>query len=169
MPDRKIMKNHKNDQLYRHCVGIILLSKTGKVFVGKRIDNPDHYWQMPQGGIDDGEDILSAAKRELYEETSITSINLLYQHPQPLYYELPHNLRANLWQGRYIGQKQIWCCFTFMGNETEINVATHAPEFSDWCWLDLAELPHVAVPFKQNLYQSIVNIFTPYVEKSIQK
>ena len=151
---------------YRPCVGIMLLSKTGHVLVGKRIDNPSLYWQMPQGGIDDNEDPLLAAKRELFEETSVKSIALIHQHPEWFYYDLPEELKGKLWNGRYIGQKQIWFCFGFEGAQSEINIETQNPEFLDWKWLEFERLPEVIVPFKVKLYQKLVNIFRPY-QKSL--
>ena len=152
-----------NDNLYRPCVGIMLLSKTGKIFAANRIDYPGQYWQMPQGGIEADEDILLAAKRELLEETSISSIELLHQHTDWLYYDLPADLQQKLWQGKYVGQKQKWHCFAFIGDEAEINIDTAHPEFLAWQWMDIDELSDYIVPFKKKLYQEVIEIFLPII------
>ncbi|MCH9853212.1 MAG: RNA pyrophosphohydrolase [Alphaproteobacteria bacterium] len=148
---------------YRPCVGIMLVSKTGKIFTANRIDYPGDYWQMPQGGIESGEDILASAIRELKEETSIESTRLIYQHHDWLYYDLPDDLRERFWQGKYNGQKQKWCCFAFTGDETEINLDTDIPEFLEWKWRDIDELPNIIVPFKKQLYRQLVTIFKPHI------
>lgn len=152
-----------NDNLYRPCVGIMLLSKTGKIFAANRIDYPGQYWQMPQGGIEADEDILLAAKRELLEETSISSVELLHHHDEWLYYDLPDDLRQKLWNGKYVGQKQKWHCFAFTGDESEINIHTEHPEFIAWQWMDIDELSDYIVPFKRKLYQEIIEVFSPII------
>ncbi len=152
-----------DDKLYRPCVGIMLLSKTGKIFAANRIDYPGQYWQMPQGGIEADEDSVTAAKRELMEETSISSATLIHQHSEWLYYDLPDELRQKLWNGKYVGQKQKWHCFAFTGDESEINLDTEHPEFLAWQWMTQDELSHYIVPFKKQLYKEIIDIFSPII------
>ena len=121
----------------RSGVGIVLLNKENKVFVAKRIDNPKNFWQMPQGGIDKGEDFYTAALRELKEETSITSIKLIKEIEGNFTYILPDNLIGIIWKGKFKGQKQKWFIMRFTGNKSEINIKTKHPEFLDWKWIDL--------------------------------
>jgi len=145
---------NKSKQLpLRNGVGIILLNNKNRIFVGKRIDNPKNFWQMPQGGIDENEDLLHAAKRELEEETSIKSIKLIKELNEWLEYELPKNLLGKVFKGKYRGQKQKWFIMKFVGTEDEINVKTKNPEFLDWKWVKVSELPSIAVSFKINLYK----------------
>ena len=136
-------------------VGIVLLNQENKVFVGKRIDNPENYWQMPQGGINDNEDFFDAAKRELEEETSIKNIKLIKEINGWLAYDLPASLLGKIWKGKYKGQKQKWFIMKFVGKEEEININTKNPEFLDWKWLEFTKLPDVAVNFKKNIYNEI--------------
>ena len=136
-------------------VGIILLNHENKVFVGKRIDNPKNSWQMPQGGVDQNENFFQAAKRELEEETSIKSVELIKELAGWFKYDLPKYLLGKLWEGKYRGQKQKWFVMKFMGKTDEINVKTTNPEFFDWKWIKLSELPNVAVEFKMNIYKKI--------------
>jgi putative (di)nucleoside polyphosphate hydrolase len=136
-------------------VGIILLNHENKVFVGKRIDNPKNSWQMPQGGVDQNENFFQAAKRELEEETSIKSVELIKELDGWFKYDLPKYLLGKLWEGKYRGQKQKWFVMKFMGKTDEINVKTTNPEFFDWKWIKLSELPNVAVEFKMNIYKKI--------------
>ena len=136
-------------------VGIVLLNQENKVFVGKRIDNPENYWQMPQGGINDNEDLFDAAKRELEEETSIKNIKLIKEINGWLAYDLPASLLGKIWKGKYKGQKQKWFIMKFVGKEEEININTKNPEFLDWKWLEFTKLPDVAVNFKKNIYNEI--------------
>tara|TARA_Y100001970_G_scaffold204159_1_gene248570 strand:- start:4441 stop:4917 length:477 start_codon:yes stop_codon:yes gene_type:complete len=136
-------------------VGIVLLNQENKVFVGKRIDNPENYWQMPQGGINDNEDFFDAAKRELEEETSIKNIKLIKEINGWLAYDLPASLLGKIWKGKYKGQKQKWFIMKFVGKEEEININTKNPEFLDWKWLEFNKLPDVAVNFKKNIYNEI--------------
>ncbi len=159
----------KNNELYRPCVGIMVVSQQGKIFTANRIDYQGDYWQMPQGGMEEGEDVLTTAKRELKEETSMETITFIHQHMDWLYYDLPEELRSQLWQGKYIGQKQKWCCFAFTGDEAEINLQTEIPEFSDWQWSNINDLPDMIVPFKKTLYQELINIFAPYIQNYLQK
>ena len=136
-------------------VGAIVLNNENKVFVGKRIDNPENYWQMPQGGINDNEDFFDAAKRELEEETSIKNIKLIKEINGWLAYDLPASLLGKIWKGKYKGQKQKWFIMKFVGKEEEININTKNPEFLDWKWLEFNKLPDVAVNFKKNIYNEI--------------
>ena len=137
-------------------VGIVLLNSGNKVFVGKRIDNPVNFWQMPQGGVDGNENLLYAANRELKEETSIESVKLIKEIDNWLTYELPKDLLGKIWKGKYRGQKQKWFIMRFVGNEKEINVKTKNPEFKDWKWIDINQLLDVVVRFKLDVYKSIV-------------
>ena len=148
------MINYKELPL-RIGVGIVLLNNEKKVFVGKRIDNPENYWQMPQGGIDQNEEYLQAAKRELEEETGVKSVKLIKELETWLEYELPKNLLGRIWQGKYRGQKQKWFFMKFLGKEDEINIKTSKPEFLDWKWIEPDKLPEVAVKFKVNIYKKI--------------
>ena len=139
----------------RDGVGIVVLNKANKVFVGKRIDNPKNFWQMPQGGIDPGEDYLSAALRELEEETGIKEVKLIKEIDELLTYELPPKLLGIIWKGKYRGQKQKWFIMKFNGNDEEINLRTHKPEFMDWKWIDISDITKVAVDFKLEVYKKI--------------
>ena len=139
----------------RKGVGIVLLNNKNKVFVAKRIDNPKNFWQMPQGGIDKGENYYEAALRELKEETSIVSVKLIQEIEEKLTYILPDNLIGIIWRGRFKGQTQKWFVMRFLGNESEININTKNPEFLDWKWIDLEDLTKIAVNFKLNVYKEI--------------
>ena len=138
-------------------VGIALLNTENKVFVGKRIDNPLNFWQMPQGGVDENENLFEAAKRELEEETGITKTKLLKELNYWIEYELPENLKGKIWKGKYRGQKQKWFIMKFLGNEKDINIKTKHPEFTDWKWLNSYDLPNVAVDFKINVYKRLLD------------
>ena len=147
---------NENKQLpLRIGVGIILLNNENKVFVGKRIDNPKNFWQMPQGGVDKNENFLEAAKRELQEETGIKSVQLIKELTSWLIYELPENLLGKVLEGKYRGQKQKWFIMKFMGNENEINIKTKNPEFLEWKWIESSKLTDVVVDFKLNIYSKI--------------
>ena len=148
------MNDHKELPL-RIGVGIILLNKKNKVFVGKRIDNPKNFWQMPQGGVDKNENLLQAAKRELEEETGIKSVELVKELKEWLQYDLPKNLLGKIWEGKYRGQNQKWFIMNFIGKDDEININTKNPEFLDWKWIAISELPRIAVSFKVELYKKI--------------
>ena len=137
-------------------VGVIVLNNENKVFVGKRKDNPGDKWQMPQGGVDKNENFLSAMKRELYEETSIKSIKVLKELDGLFEYELPQNLLGIIWKGRFRGQKQKWFIVKFVGKENEINLKTKHPEFIEWKWIKMDELPKVIVDFKKNVYEKLL-------------
>jgi len=147
-----------NNQLLplRSGVGIIVLNKKNEVFVGKRKDNPGDRWQMPQGGIDVGENYIDAMKRELIEETSIRNIKIIKQIEQTYQYQLPDNLIGIIWKGKFRGQKQKWFITRFLGNDNEINVNTKYPEFIDWKWIDPKMLPNVIVNFKKDLYLNLL-------------
>ena len=136
-------------------VGIVLLNDNNEVFVGKRIDNPENFWQMPQGGVDENENFLDAAKRELEEETGIKNIKLIKEIEGWLTYDLPKNLLGKIWKGKYRGQKQKWFIMKFLGNNNEININTKEPEFISWRWIKPSKLPEVAVNFKINIYKKI--------------
>jgi len=137
-------------------VGIILLNNENKVFVGKRIDNPKNFWQMPQGGINNNESFFQAAKRELEEETGVTKIRLVKELDKWLIYNLPKNLLGKIWQGKYRGQKQKWFVMKFEGEDQEINVNTNSPEFLDWKWVNPSELPKIVVNFKVDIYKKLL-------------
>ena len=148
------MNNNKQLPL-RIGVGIILLNHESKVFVGKRIDNPKNFWQMPQGGINQNENFLQAAKRELEEETGIKSVELVKELNGWLGYDLPENLLGKVLEGKYRGQKQKWFIMKFVGKDNEINVKTKNPEFLDWKWIEASKLPSIAVSFKVDLYKKL--------------
>ena len=139
----------------RSGVGIVVLNKENKVFVAKRIDNPKNFWQMPQGGIDKGEDFYTAALRELKEETSIVSVKLVKEIEGSFTYILPDHLIGIIWKGKFKGQKQKWFIMRFIGNEKEINIKTKHPEFLDWKWIDLKDLTKIAVNFKLEVYKQV--------------
>ena len=136
----------------RNGVGAVVINRNNKVFVGKRIDNPGKFWQMPQGGVDEGEEYFDAMKRELFEETSIKSIEILKEIERFYEYELPKNLVGIIWKGKYRGQRQKWFITKFTGHENEINLRTKHPEFIEWKWILPNDLPNVIVNFKKNLY-----------------
>ena len=137
----------------RKGVGIVLLNNENKVFVAKRIDNPKNFWQMPQGGIDEGENYYEAALRELKEETSVVSVKLIHEIDKKLTYILPDHLIGIIWRGKFKGQIQKWFVMRFIGNDSEININTKKPEFLDWKWIDLEDLPKIAVNFKLDIYK----------------
>lgn len=145
----------------RTGVGIILLNDQKKVFVARRIDNAKKFWQMPQGGVDDGEDFLKAAYRELEEETSVKSVELIKELDGTITYELPDRLLGIIWKGKYKGQKQKWFLMRHLGEDNEVNIQTNKPEFLDWKWVDLKEITELVVDFKLHVYQE--------VQKKVQK
>ena len=137
-------------------VGIIVLNNENKIFVGKRKDNPVDKWQMPQGGVDKNESFLAAMKRELVEETSIKNIEIIKELDGWYEYELPKNLLGIIWKGKFRGQKQKWFVARFIGEESEINLKTENPEFIEWKWIKIDELPKVIVDFKKNVYEKLL-------------
>jgi putative (di)nucleoside polyphosphate hydrolase len=147
-----MQEKYKNLPL-RSGVGIIVLNKDNKIFVAKRIDNPKDYWQMPQGGVDEGEDFLAAAFRELEEETSIKNVKLIKEIDEMISYELPNNLLGIIWKGKFRGQKQKWFLMRYLGKDEDINIKTKNPEFLDWKWIELDEITNVVVDFKRHVYQ----------------
>jgi len=154
-----------DDHLYRRGVGVMLLNHEKKVWVGARIDNTDDAWQMPQGGIDAGEDPWATALRELEEETGIAPhlVERTADCPERLRYELPQEMRARLWGGKWIGQDQDWYLATFLGGDSDINIATEHPEFREWKWIEPAVLPNLIVPFKRDLYRRLLAEFAEYI------
>ena len=140
----------------RTGVGIIVLNNNNQVFVGKRKDNPGDKWQMPQGGVDKGEDFITAMRRELIEETSIKNIKILKEIQNMYQYELPDNLVGIIWKGKFRGQRQKWFITKFLGKDDEINLDTQHPEFIDWKWIDPKDLPEVIVDFKKELYLNLL-------------
>ena len=149
------MNTKYSDLPLRTGVGIIVLNQDNKVFVARRIDNAKNFWQMPQGGVDKGEDFLKAAYRELEEETSIKSVKLIQELEGNITYELPDHLLGIIWRGRYKGQKQKWFLMKFTGDEKEINIKTKNPEFLEWKWVDLNEITELVVDFKLHVYKEL--------------
>ena len=139
----------------RSGVGIVVLNKENKVFVAKRIDNPKNFWQMPQGGVDEGEDFLKAAYRELEEETSIKNVELVKELDGTITYELPDRLLGLIWKGKYKGQKQKWFLMRFVGSDSEINIKTKHPEFLEWKWVELDKITDLVVDFKLHVYKEV--------------
>ena len=149
------MKEKYKNLPLRSGVGIVVLNNKNKVFVAKRIDNPKNFWQMPQGGIDKGDNFYEAALRELKEETSIVSVELIKGIEKKFTYILPDHLIGIIWKGKFKGQKQKWFVMKFVGNESEINIKTKHPEFLDWKWIDLEDLAKIAVNFKLDVYKQL--------------
>ena len=150
----KMSNKFKNLPL-RNGVGIVVLNKNNKVFVAKRIDNAKNFWQMPQGGINQGEDFINAAYRELYEETSIQNVELIKELDGTITYELPNYLLGIIWKGKYRGQKQKWFLMRFVGEDKEININTKNPEFLEWKWIDIEQITEVVVSFKLHVYKEL--------------
>lgn len=164
MSDQLLTAEEKAPLPYRPCAGIMLLNARGEVFVAKRIDTQAEAWQMPQGGVDEGEDVTEAMYRELWEETGVTrdKVSLLEAPEEWLHYDLPEELIGKLWGGKYRGQKQRWFVLRFEGEDADITIETEHPEFSEWKWLSMAQLPEVIVPFKQELYATLAERFAHY-------
>lgn len=152
---------------YRPCAGMMVINSDGWVLVGARLDNPADAWQMPQGGIDEGEDPRQAALRELREEIGTDKVIILAESEDWLTYDLPDELYGKMWKGRYGGQKQKWFLMQFTGTDADINIETEHPEFRDWEWAPIDTLPERIVPFKQALYSQIVGMFLPIIEREI--
>ena len=155
----------EDDHLYRPGVGIMLMNREGNVWVGARIDNPADAWQMPQGGIDEGEDPWKGALRELEEETGIRPdlVEKIAEHPERLRYDLPDEWRERLWRGQWKGQMQYWFLARFLGADSDINLQTDHPEFRDWKWVEPRQLPNLIVPFKRDLYCRLLDDFAPHL------
>lgn len=155
--------SERNPLDYRPCVGIMLVNEEGQVFVGKRIDNQEgDWWQMPQGGVDKGEEPSDAAYRELEEETGATrdDVELITRLDSEIFYDLPPELKGKLWGGKYIGQRQIWYLARFTGTDDDINLEAHDPaEFCEWKWVEAETLPDLIVPFKRDVYAEVVHGF----------
>ena len=159
------------DLPYRPCVGLMVLNREGRAFVGRRTEGPEHIdathvWQMPQGGLDPGEDTFACALRELYEETNIRSVEHLATVDDWLSYDIPPDIVGHAWNGKYRGQLQKWFALRFTGSDGEIDVARPGngrfkPEFSAWRWVELDELPGLVVPFKRGVYERVVSEFAP--------
>ena len=149
------MKDKYKNLPLRSGVGIVVLNENNQVFVAKRIDNSENFWQMPQGGVDIGENFLKAAYRELEEETSIRNIELIKEFEGTTTYELPDHLLGIIWKGKYKGQKQKWFLMKFTGEENEINIKTKNPEFLDWKWIELDQITEVVVEFKLHVYTEL--------------
>ncbi|WP_315764302.1 RNA pyrophosphohydrolase [Sphingomonas sp. Y38-1Y] len=149
------------DLPYRPCAGVMLLNAQGEVFVGQRLDSVLEAWQMPQGGIDPGEDALEAAVRELGEEAGIApdKVELVAEAGEELTYDLPDDLIGKVWKGKWRGQRQRWFLFRFLGTDDDVNIQTAEPEFRAWRWVAPAELPELIVPFKRELYARLLEIF----------
>ncbi len=149
------MKKKLSELPLRSGVGIVVINKKNKVFVARRIDNPKNFWQMPQGGVDEGENFLNAAFRELEEETSIKSVELIQELEGTITYELPNHLLGIIWKGKYRGQKQKWFLMKFIGDDNEINIKTKKPEFLEWKWIEIDQLTEVVVDFKLHVYKEV--------------
>ena len=154
-----------DDRPYRRGVGVMLLNAEGKVFVGARIDNTDEAWQMPQGGIDDGEEPWATALRELEEETGIAPhlVERIAECPERLKYRLPDEVIGVIWKEPWVGQDQDWYLARFLGRDSDVNIATKHPEFREWKWIEPAQLPELIVPFKRDLYRRLIAEFADYL------
>ena len=150
---------------YRRGVGVMLINDRKEVWVGRRIDNTDEAWQMPQGGIDKGEEPWPAALREVEEETGILPhlVEQVTCHPQRLRYDLPQEMIPRLWGGKWRGQEQDWFLARFLGEDSDVDIATEHPEFSHWKWIEAQHLPDIIVPFKRDLYRQLVEYFAPHM------
>ena len=158
-----MIKVQKDELPYRPCVGAMLVNAKGGVFVAKRLDSIADYWQMPQGGIDEGEDPEKAVLRELQEETGTSKAEIIARSEHWRTYDLPDDLIGKLWGGKYRGQRQKWFALKFLGKDSDINIEAHEiPEFSDWKWVEIGELVNLVVPFKQALYGDIITELQPF-------
>ena len=155
---------NSDDHRYRRGVGVMLLNSRKQIWVGRRIDNTDEAWQMPQGGIDKGEEPWATALREVEEETGIPPhlVERIAQYPERLRYDLPPELQGKLWGGRWRGQLQDWYLCRFLGRDSDVNIATKHAEFNDWKWVEPAQLPDLIVPFKRDLYRRLLEEFNDY-------
>ncbi len=152
---------------YRPCAGVMLLNRDGQVFVGQRLDSTLEAWQMPQGGIDDGEAPLEAAIRELREETGVQAdkVRLIAESPDELFYDLPDDMIGRIWKGKWRGQRQRWFLFAFDGTDADIDIRTPEPEFRAWRWAEPADLPSMIVPFKKALYEQVLAGFADHLRR----
>ena len=148
---------------YRPCVGIMLINSNNQIFAGQRIDNHLEAWQMPQGGIDEGEDVETACFREMKEEIGTDKASIIAIHPEWLNYDIPEILADKLWDRKYRGQTQKWVALKFTGADSDINIKTHIPEFSKWKWISPQQLTSLAAPFKREVYENVLNVFKPYL------
>ena len=148
---------------YRSCVGLMVFNKIGQVFCGQRLDNKAEAWQLPQGGIDEGETPIEAGFRELKEETSIVNVEFVSEYPEWLNYDIPLPLANDLWEGKFRGQTQRWLLFSFTGIDNEININTSHPEFKNWEWINPTQLPLKSISFKQEIYSKINKAFIPII------
>jgi len=150
---------------YRPCAGVMLINREGQVFVGQRLDSKIEAWQMPQGGIDPGEEPYDAAIRELWEETGVEArhVELVAEAPDELFYDLPDELIGKVWKENWRGQRQRWFLFRFLGQDSDVNIATAHPEFRAWRWLEPGQLPEMIVPFKRELYSNLLDIFAGHL------
>jgi putative (di)nucleoside polyphosphate hydrolase len=164
MPKDASAKKSKKDLPYRPCAGLMVINALGQVFVARRIDSEAEAWQMPQGGIDKGEEPRQAALRELEEEIGTGKAEILAESTEWLHYDLPEHLIGKVWKGKYRGQKQKWFLLRFTGQDSDINIATEHPEFSEWKWMDLQDVPKFIVPFKRDIYMAVCAEFAPLVQ-----
>ena len=155
MPLNYLMDEKFRNLPLRNGVGIIVLNQQNKIFVAKRIDNPKDFWQMPQGGVDDGEKPIDAAYRELEEETGMKNLEFIKEIEGTTIYELPERLLGIIWKGKYKGQRQKWFLMRYLGKDNDINIKTDNPEFLDWKWIDLNEITEVVVDFKLHVYKEL--------------
>lgn len=153
------------DLPYRPCAGVMLVNREGRVFVGQRMDSTLEAWQMPQGGIDPGEDALEAAKRELREETGVPAdkVELIATAEGEFRYDLPDEMIGKVWKGKWRGQVQRWFLFRLLGDDRDVDIRTEHQEFRAWRWIDVDELPRVVVPFKRDLYDGVLAAFRPHL------
>lgn len=172
MGHKKDAKKHKKDKgpmvdknalPYRPCAGLMVMNKNGDIFVARRIDTDQDAWQMPQGGIDDGEEPRQAALREMKEEIGTDHAEIIAESQDWLTYDLPDHLIGKVWKGKYRGQKQKWFLIRFLGEDRDINIETEHPEFDAWQWMPLADVPKYIVPFKRDIYQAVCAEFAPLV------
>ena len=157
------MKLEYKRRRYRPCVGITLINSNSQIFEGQRIDNHLEAWQMPQGGIDEGEDVETACFREMKEEIGTDKASIIAIHPEWLNYDIPEILADKLWGQKYRGQTQKWVALKFTGTDSDINIKTHIPEFSKWKWISPQQLTSLAAPFKREVYENVLNVFKPYL------